>query len=245
MGKVLVLAALAILCTVAHAAGHSLSEYVPTRARTLAPVLVAQQRDVWPAMPQPWTLAGLVEQESCVSLTNSRCWNPRAELHTSREYGFGLGQVTIAYRRDGSVRFNKFKELKSAHPSLGDWTWADRFNASEQLRAIALLCRGIWQRIPEADTPDAHLAFMLSGYNGGVSGVLRDKLLCSNTEHCDPGRWFGNVAQHSLKSKAPRPQYGGQSWFSINRGYVRKVMLIRRGKYKPFWDPDHGLRATK
>jgi hypothetical protein len=235
VGKNLIIAILCLFAASVSAAAQDARTYVPVNARTLAPVLVAQQRAVWDAMPQPWTLAGLVEQESCVSLTSKRCWDAHAELKTSREYGFGLGQITIAYRANGSVRFNKFQELVAAHPELSDWTWDERFDPDEQLKAIVLMCRTIYWRIAPAATAEAHLAFMLSGYNGGVSGVAQDRILCSHTDGCDPGLWFGNVANTSLKSKAPQREYGGQSFFSINRGYVTNVMTVRRDKYRPFW----------
>jgi len=234
MGKGLILLLLLCAATLtAHA--QDARTYIPAGAHQYAPLLAAQQGIVWPQMPEPWTLGGLVEQESCVTLTSRRCWDPRAELRTSREYGFGFGQITTAYRADGSVRFNKFQELVAAHPNLRDWAWEDRYNPKYQLTAIIDMCLGLWRRIPPAATVDDHLAFMLSSYNGGVSGLLQDRVLCSHTSGCDSGRWFGNVAGTSLKSKLPQPAYGEQSWFSINRTYVKNVMVIRRGKYRVFW----------
>lgn len=211
--------------------------YLPAGAQLYAPLLAAQQQATWPQMPEPWTLAGQVEQESCVSLRNSRCWNPRAELKTSREYGFGFGQVTVAYRPDGSVRFNKFQELVADHATLRDWSWEDRYNPKYQLEAIVVMDLGLWRRIPPAATVQDHLSFMLSSYNGGTASLFQDQVLCSHTPGCLPGRWFGHVERTSLKSKLPQPAYGGQSWFSINRGYVRSIMTIRRDKYRIFWSP--------
>ena len=211
--------------------------YIPAGAKVYAPLLVEKQMLIWPKAPEPWTLAGLVEQESCISLTHSRCWNPRAELRTSREYGFGFGQITVAYNPDGSVRFNKFEELRSAHDSLRGWTWAERYDPGYQLTAIVEMTLGLWRRLaadPGASTTD-HWAFVLSGYNGGVAGVLQDRRLCANTSGCDPSRWFGHVERTSLKSKTPQPAYGGRSWFEINRGHVRNVLTIRRDKYRQFW----------
>lgn len=218
-----------------YARGQDTRTYLPAGAKTFAPVLVEEQRAVWPQMPEPWTLAGLVEQESCISLKHSKCWNPRAELRTSREYGFGFGQVTVAYRANGAVRFDKFKELKQAHESLRDWTWDNRYDPHYQLRAIVEMNLDLWRRIPPAATTQDHLSFMLSSYNGGVGGLLQDRRLCSNTPSCDSGRWFKNVERTSLKSKAPQPEYGGKSWYDINRNYVRNVMLLRREKYRVYW----------
>ncbi|QYW02117.1 SAR endolysin transglycosylase [Stenotrophomonas phage Sonora] len=217
------------------AGAQDVRTYVPAGAKTYAPLLVEEQRARWPAMPQPWTLAGLVEQESCISLVHSKCWNPRAELKTSREYGFGFGQITVAYQSNGAVRFDKFAELRQSHASLKGWTWENRYDPHYQLRAIVEMNLDLWRRIPPAATTDDHLSFMLSSYNGGVGGLLQDRRLCSNTRGCDQDRWFGNVELTSLKSKLPQPQYGGRSWYDINRGHVRNVMTVRRAKYKPFW----------
>jgi hypothetical protein len=212
----------------------ALAGALPPGAELYGPVLVEKQRAVWPKAPQPHTLGGLVEQESCITLKHSRCWNPRAELKTSREYGFGFGQITVAYRADGSVRFNKFEELKTAHDSLRGWAWADRYNPGYQLTAIVEMTLGLWRRVatsPGATTED-QWAFVLSSYNGGVGGLLQDRRLCDNTAGCDPARWFGNVEKTSMKSKTPQAAYGGKSWYSINREYVRNVITIRREKYR-------------
>lgn len=236
MGKGLTLLLGLLLTLAAPLAGaQDVRSYVPEGARLYAPVLVLEQRAIWPRMPEPWTLAGLVEQESCISLRHSKCWNPRAELKTPREYGFGFGQITVAYRADGSTRFNKFEELRSSHSSLKDWNWDARYDSGYQLRAIVEMCLGLWRKIPPAATTQDHLAFMLSSYNGGVAALLQDRRLCSNTRGCDEGRWFGNVELHSVKSRVPQKGYGGQSWYSINRKHVRNVMTLRRDKYRAFW----------
>jgi hypothetical protein len=219
------------------AAAQDVRSYVPEGAREFAPVLALEQRKAWPRMPEPWTLGGQVEQESCISLRHSKCWNPRAELKTHREYGFGFGQITIAYRADGSERFNKFQELRAGHEALSKWEWSARYDPEFQLRAIVLMDLELWRRIPPAATVQDHTAFVLASYNGGVGSVLQDRRLCDNTAGCDPTRWFGHVAKHSLKSKVPQKAYGGKSWYAINREYVTNVLLLRRNKYRIFWEP--------
>ena len=235
MGKSLTLLLLLACAFLSDAQAQNVRTYVPRGAQLYAPVLVLEQKAIWPRMPEPWTLAGLVEQESCISLTHSKCWNPRAELKSSREYGFGFGQVTVAYKANGAVRFDKFQELKQAHSSLKDWSWDNRYDSGYQLRAIVEMTLALWRQIPPSATVQDHLAFMLSSYNGGLSAVLQDRRLCGNTAGCDPGRWFKNVERTSIKSRVPQPQYGGRSWFDINRTYVSNVLLLRRDKYKVFW----------
>ena len=209
---------------------------VPAGALVYAPLLVERQRALWPSAPQPWTLGGLVEQESCISLKHARCWNPRAELKTAREYGFGFGQITVAYNADGSERFNKFEELKRQHAALSAWRWADRYDPVYQLTAVVEMTHGLWRRVPPAAGDDDRWAFTLSSYNGGLGGLLQDRRACANSAACDPLRWFGHVETHSMKSRAPQPGYGGRSWFDINRGHVRAVLTQRRAKYRPFWE---------
>lgn len=230
VGAVLVLVGLLLMSAAARA------DFMPLGAIKYAPVLADKQRATWPAAPEAWTLGGLVEQESCVSLKSKRCWNPRAELKTHREYGFGFGQITVAYRADGSERFNKFNELKREYASLHAWQWGNRYDPGYQLTAIVEMTHGLWRRVPPAADAQAQWAFTLSSYNGGLGGLLQDRRMCANAAGCDPTRWFGNIETHSIKSRAPQRAYGGQSWFGINRGYVRSVLTVRRAKYRRFWE---------
>lgn len=235
MRRVLAAFVFAALAIGSAAHGQNVRTFVPAGAVRYAPLLAERQHAVWPQAPEPWTLGGLVEQESCITLKHSRCWNPRAELKTSREYGFGFGQVTVAYNADGSERFNKFTELRTAHASLRDWTWANRYDPAYQLTAVVEMTAALWRRIPPAASVTDQWAMTLSSYNGGIGALLQDRRLCANTTGCDPTRWFGNVEKTSLKSKAPQPGYGNRSWFAINRDHARNVLILRRDKYRQFW----------
>jgi hypothetical protein len=209
-------------------------QVVPPRALELMPTIINTQRSVWPDAPMPSFLPAQIEQETCPSLKSPKCFNPRAELKTSREYGFGLGQTTIAYRQDGSVRFNKWAELRTRYPSLRGWTWEDRYNPGFQLAALMEMDKASYRLYPFAATPRDRLAFTLGGYNGGDRGNMQDRLLCQSTPGCDSNRWFDNVERYSLKSKIANPGYG-KSAFEINREYPRNVLGIRRPKYDPFF----------
>jgi hypothetical protein len=210
---------------------------MPTGAELYAPVLVERQRAIWPPAPEPWTIAGLIEQESCITLRHSKCWNPYAELKTHREYGFGMGQITVAYHPDGSERFNIFTELTTAHASLRDWKWEQRHDAGYQLTAIVEMTRAIWRRLNTdlGATNTDHWAFVLAAYNGGTGGLLQDRRLCRNTPGCDAKRWFGHVELTSVKSRVPQKGYGNRSWYEINRSHVKNVLTVRRAKYQRFW----------
>lgn len=231
------LVAALLLCWSSLAAGQDVRTYVPTAAAELLPELVAQQYKIWPDAPTPSFLASQIEQESCVSLKHPRCWNPRAELKTSRENGVGLGQVTRAFRADGSIRFDKQAELRDQYASLRGWTWGKRYDAGYQITALIEMDHGIFRRMLAAADDRERLAFTLSAYNGGESGVRQDRLLCRNTDGCDPALWFDNVEHYSLKSRKPNPGYGSSA-FKINREYIRNVMFLRRPKYEPFFIRD-------
>jgi uncharacterized membrane protein len=65
----------------AHAA--DVRTYIPAGAFIYAPILKAEQARLWPDHYAPEMLGALVEQESCISLTHSRCWNPASKLKTA------------------------------------------------------------------------------------------------------------------------------------------------------------------
>ena len=210
------------------------ADALPKQAYTLLPELRAIQEASWPDAPEPSFLGAQVEQETCPSLRHRDCWNPRAQLKTSREWGYGLAQTTIAYRADGSVRFNKQAELRAQYASLRGWSDDDKFNPTYQLTALVEMDHGIYRRVAGAATTNDRLAFTLSAYNGGESGVRQDRVLCGNMLACDPTRWFGNVEKYSLKTRKVNAGYG-HSAFDINREYVRNVIYVRRAKYEPFF----------
>jgi hypothetical protein len=210
------------------------ADAVPARAAQYLPTLVGAQRSIWPGAPMPSFLAAQVEQESCITLKHSKCWNPTAQLKTSREWGRGLGQVTTAYRTDGSVRFDKQEELRQQFPSLRGWTTARWSDPTYQLTAIVEMDKSIYGRQRDAADPIEQLKFTLSAYNGGEGGVLQDRRLCANTKGCDPSRWTGHVERTSLKSKIASKGYG-KSFFAINREYVTNILDVRRPKYERFF----------
>jgi len=198
---------------------------LPAGAVQYLPVLAAEQQAHWPDAPLRSAMAAQVEQETCPSLTSTKCWNPRTELKTSREYGFGLGQLTV------TPSFDNFAAARKLDPSLADWKYADRFDAARQLRTMVLMDRASYRYLA-AMVPDSRerLAMAFSAYNGGLGGVLSDRRLCAQVKGCNPALWFGNVEKTSLKAKTKTAGYG-KSFFDINREYVRNVMDLRRGRY--------------
>lgn len=197
---------------------------IPVKALLYLPLLAVEINAYWPELHNRAILAGQIEQETCITLRHDKCWNPRTELKTSREYGFGFGQITI------TDRFNVFDELRQDHESLHGWLWHDRYNPQYQLRALVLKDRSEWSAMHFAANNYERTAFMLSAYNGGRSGVFKDRRLCAAKQGCDPDRWFGHVELESFRSKVAVKGYG-QSFYSINRDYVRSIVHTRSKRY--------------
>lgn len=198
----------------AHAA--ELSPYVA--------VLKAEQVKYWPDHPHPALLAALVEQESC-----PRCWQPSSRLRTSREEGAGMGQLTRAYRADGSLRFDALSDLAARYDyELEGLSWDTVYSRPDlQLRAIVLMSKDSAARFRDAP---AWLEFGDAAYNGGAAGVQKERRACKLTPGCDPGQWFDHVEKTCLKSR--QPLYGKRSACDINREHVRNVFHVRPFKYE-------------
>jgi hypothetical protein len=204
----------------------------PPNALKHGPVLKQLAVEMWPDLHDRSVLGGQIEQETCPSLTSSKCWSTKAELRTSREYGFGLGQITIAYDSEGRERFNNFKEISKLDKKLYlEWKWENRYDAYYQLRALVAYDKSIYYKIKwDCASEQDRVAFMLSAYNGGLGGVMQDRKICSTKEDCDPSRWFGHVANHSWKSKTSVKGYS-VSFYQINRDYVNNILNKRKFKY--------------
>lgn len=193
------------------------------------PVLAAEVDLHWKsAWPIKSIFAAQVQQETCISIRHPKCWSPYAELKTSREYGFGLGQITI------TSKFDNFKEAKKLDTSLKDWEWENRYNAQYQLRTLVLMDFFNYSKFGWAEDDTDRMAFALAAYNGGVGGVLSDRAVCRSTPGCNQNLWFGNVEHTSKKAKLPVSGYG-QSFFQINRGYVTNVIGFRRNRYLEYF----------
>lgn len=231
MVKAITASILILLSSVAYAQ-LNVRTYVPPRAHTVIPFINTELDARWPTIPLRSFVPALIETESCISLSHSRCFG-NAELKTYREYGFGLGQFTIAYRADGTERFNAWAELRARHPELAEWTWEQRMRPDLQVRAIVLKLRTSYATLPLPSTvpPVERMPFLAATYNSG--STVKDRAFCRTQPGCDPNKWWGNVELYSVKSKKVQPGYG-RSFYQISREYVQSTINIRRPKYIPY-----------
>lgn len=209
--------------------------YIPPQAFQYFPVISAESERLIIDFQYPYYFAGLIEHESCITLKHSKCWNPNAKLETSRELAKGLGQTTIAYRSDGSVRFDTLKELKRQHSKeLKELSWSNITQRPDlQIRSIILMSRTNYNSLYMISDIYQRLAMTDAAYNGGLGGVLRERQQCGLKANCDPQKWFGNI--ELIKLKSTKSLYAGRSPYEINRHHVTDVLTVRMVKYKPYF----------
>jgi hypothetical protein len=205
---------------------------VPPQAIQYLPYIQSEVELYIPEMTLPWYIPALIEHESCVTLTSPKCWNPSVEFKTAREHGVGLGQLTVAYSANGSVRFDVLEELKSANPyDLSEVNWQNLMRRPDlQIRAIVLLVKRSYSRLGVIKNDYDRIAMTDSAYNGGLGGLYKDRTACGILANCDPQIWFGNVERTCTKSK--KVLYANRNACDINRYHVHSVMIDRLGKYR-------------
>lgn len=207
--------------------------YIPEQAVQHLPTLSKQLKEVWPTFYAPNYFGALIEHESCISLTHSKCWNPTSRLKSDREEGAGLGQLTRAFKADGSTRFDALEDAKRLDAKgLNDLRWDTVYQRPDlQMRVVILMTRANWNRLDKLiPDNDGKLAMTDAAYNGGIGGVLNERRACGLREGCDPNKWFGHVEKVCLKST--KPLYAGRSACDINRHHVHDVLQTRMPKYK-------------
>jgi len=205
------------------AAPASASDRISPQARELLPLLASVIKTQWPACPQPWVIAGKIEQESNFKV--------RAQLKTSREYGFGLGQITIAYNADGTERFNNFIEALRVTMMGDKITWAKRFDPNFQLTYTVLSDRSNFAAVSTFfDDDGSRIAGMLVAYNAGLGGIVRRKAAAIQRGMTPPRKWFGGLESIHARSEERR-LYGRPLYERINE-YPVLILRVRSPKYK-------------
>ena len=178
----------------------------------------------------------LIEQESCISLCHSKCWNPKSRLKTKREEGAGLFQITRVFYSNGLVKWDTLKSLKERFPKyLKDLNWSNIYDRPDlQILAGLLLWNSNMRLFINKVDKDSLIWFLDSCYNGGFKYLYREMVRCKLTKGCNPKKWFGNV--ELMKSRrALKKLYGNRTAWDINREHVRLVKE-RMTKYKKLFD---------
>lgn len=223
----------------------SAQRYIPTNAFKYAAMVRKEEIDIFPSFKYKPYFMGLVEQESCIYLTSPLCWNPNSRLKTTREEGAGLSQLTRAYRKNGTIRFDTIRTLRNKYNRyLKELTWRNVYQRPDlQISAMILLWRESYQALPKnVSNGVARIAMADAAYNGGLRGVRSDRRLCGLKKGCNPDLWFNNVSTTCSKSK--RILYGNRNACDINRTHVTNTILKKYNKYGIlyyFLDDENGI----
>lgn len=210
---------------------QSIKTYIPQGAYTYKDTLLKEQSIYFPHTPiQAYTFS-LIEQESCIHLKHKKCWNPQSQLKTSREEGAGLGQLTRAYKADGTLRFDSLQGIRNQYKQdLKDLSWSNIYQRPDlQIRAMLLMVRDTYKSLYDIKDPVSRLHFTDAAYNGGTRDLRKERVACGLKANCNPQYWFNHVEKIKVKSDAPL--YGTRSAYFINREHVEYVFHYRLDKY--------------
>lgn len=208
------------------------SNYIPERAFLHKETIKSEVGTFFPTIPDYNYVPSLIEHESCISLKHSRCWNSTSRLKSAREEGAGLGQITRAYKKDGTLRFDSLQAMKDRYKdSLRDADWDTIYQKPNvQIRMVVLMVRDDYKKLYNIPDPMIRLEMADAAYNGGLGGLQKERRACGLAANCDPNIWFNNVSAHCLKST--KAIYGQRSPCDINRHHVEDVFHNKLPKYR-------------
>lgn len=211
-------------------------DYIPEAAYKFLPVVKTEVTNLFPDIPEMAYVPSLIEHESCISLTHSKCWNPSSRLKTAREEGAGLGQLTRAYDKAGKIRFDSLTEMVGRYPRyLNELKWSNIYDRPDlQIRALLLMSKGNYDSLYSIKDNTSRLAMADAAYNGGLGGLRKEIVACGLSKDCNPQLWFDNVELHCLKSK--KILYANRNACDINRQHTRDVLNTRLNKYKLYFE---------
>ena len=215
--------------------GIDVKTYIPEKAKLYIPLFKQEQEKYFSDCPAPWYFGGLAEQESCISLTHKKCFDPTSELLTSREQGVGFGQTTRAFKVDGSIRFDALSDIRKQHMGeLKELSWNNiKTRPDLQARTMVLMIRDTYKLFYSVKDPLERLKFVDPAYNGGPRDTLKERTACGLKAGCNPQLWFDNVEKVCLKSR--KPLYGNRDACMINREHPSNVFKLRMNKYQPMF----------
>lgn len=225
---------LVIICPIPVFA-QNVKTYIPVNAIKYQSTFKTEVYKIVPDTKYPEYYPSLTEQESCISLTHKRCFDPTSELLTSREQGSGFGQITRAFNKDGSIRFDSLEDLRKRHMAeLKELSWSNvKQRPDLQIDQLILMTldnhKTLWQITSELERYKMGDA----AYNEGIGKLKKERLQCSLTNGCNPQIWFGNVEKINLYPAA-KPIYGTRTAYDITREHVYNVFELRMNKYIPY-----------
>ena len=219
LGFILLLCTILFICVPrAHA------DEVTDRAQKYLPQLTKAVDSCWPNLSMREHPAGKIHLESR--------WNAHAELRTSREWGRGFAQPTIAWDKNGKERFNSYKDATAGYKDLRGWDWkADPFNTSYQLKLVVLRDRGVFRQIrPRMINDEQALKVTDVIYNAG-DGRYSARKFYAKLHGMKTDRWDGGLREaHGPKENV---KLYGQVLYKMINAYPDRVFqhaALYRGK---------------
>lgn len=246
MGKLLSVLLFMLFIPLSYSAScRDVKTCIPEKAFKYRDLIYSEIETYFPEIPIYAYVPSLIEYESCISLTHRRCWEPTSRLKTKREEGAGLSMVTRAYNSDGSIRFDTLTDLRRKYiEELKEASWDTIYQRPDiQIRILVLLSRDNYKALYSVTDPMERLYMADSAYNGGLSGVFKDRRACSLAPNCDPQKWFNNVEKYCTKSK--KILYGNRNACDINRHHVKDVLKTRLPKYETNYFNEFYLKLKK
>lgn len=192
---------------------------VVDRAQPYLPILKKKIATHWPDAPMKEHFAGQIEQESR--------WNPQARLHTSREDGYGLAQITV------TPRFNNFLSATGMSP-LKSWDWRyDKFNVDYQITYLVLTNKSNYNVMKRLFRDDrSRWAGTLAAYNWGLGAVQQRHARATLLYPGRQSQWFGVIDKVRLPYE--RRTLYGRNLGDMRDEYPHLIINVRSQKYRPY-----------
>lgn len=221
-----------LLSVVGYSHATNVKTYIPTKAWELRDDVKDAIDSIFPEIPEYNFIPALIEHESCISLTHSRCWSSNIGLNTSREKAVGFFQLTVAYDANGNVRFDTLSDLARRYKNeIGELTWKNAVSRPDlQIKAGVILVRENFNYFRDVKDPIARLHFTDAAHNAGAGNIGKERRACGLAAGCDPQYWIDNTERYCQRSR--KPLYAGRSACDITQHHVRDVFFTRLPKYK-------------
>lgn len=209
--------------------------YIPDKAYKYFDLIINEKKLIFNDFTTTHYFAALAEHESCIHLKHKRCWDPKSSFKTKRELGSGIFQLTKAYKKDGSIRFDSLKNIRRKyHNELKELTWDNITSRPDlQLKAMMLMIKDDYKKLYNVNCHMDRLAMTDAAYNGGLNSVYKRRRKCGLDKKCNPQKWVNNVELMVVKST--KPLYSGRSAQEINTYHPYDIIHNRMPKYKKYF----------